>query len=192
LPDSAIGYLDEGKEYTTFPHIASKCEYLLYSIFKEKNIDDKLDSLKSSIVTRFPHTKAANFVRAEKGLEPVIVIEDTLKHLYNQASDYVIDEEYEKADKVFTELIDRSIGYDIYPQVLLSAAYLNENYTLDRDKALQYYAILKKDHWKKSEGIYAKNKLRTSDEPIEKVEVKEEVVELDEFEKWRLMDRRVR
>ena len=191
LNDSSFTYLDKGKEYTQFPHISSKCEYLLMDQYRERNFGSKADSIENFILSTYPKTRAANFIRERKGLEKFEVVEDTLTYIYNKASDHIISEEYEEADKLLAELIKKSRGESIHPKVLLSAAVLNENYLLNSDKAIEYYSLLKKDYYKKSEGIFAKNKLRLSDEPIEKAKVIEEAKQLDEFEMWQLMDRRV-
>ncbi len=192
LNDSSFEYIDRGKVYTKFPHIASKCEYLLIDQYRDMGLSGKADSVETLILENYPKTRAANFIRVKKSLEPIEIIEDTLTYMYNQASDFIISEEYEKADKLFDLLIKKSRGESIFPKVVLSAAVLNENYLGNKEKSIDYYSLLKKDYYKKSEGIFAANKLRESNEPIEKIKEVVEEVELDEFEKWQLMDRRVK
>ncbi|MBN1970009.1 MAG: tetratricopeptide repeat protein [Candidatus Delongbacteria bacterium] len=188
-PDSAIRYLKGGSNYDDYPHYSSRCLLLLAEL--ENSNKNVSDSLKNIILEKYPRTLAANRIRIEQNLPTIDFIEDTLSYLFDLASESILKDEFEMADSLLTKLMFKSQDHEIYPKVVLSLALLNEMYIHNGEKALNCYNILKRDFPRDSEGLFAINKLRADDEPVKEIEATKENRILDEFEIWKLMDRRL-
>jgi tetratricopeptide (TPR) repeat protein len=155
---------------------------LLTDSVKYKNFED-------SLLTKYPETAGANYIRLMRGIEPVAVIEDSAKYFFNIASGKFIDSLYQEAA---AEYLDISKKYDkspLSPKIMQAAALIYENYLKDYDKAAEIYSEIKEKYSQSEYGRFAARKLKKDGEEIRKEVIKEEKV-ISEADKWYLMDRR--
>ena len=196
FPDSSIVYFNKVKNEHTYPHMASRAYLLEAYVYKDIYDDNiKFKTYIDSIFMLYPHTKVSNHIREMRGLEKVIVIEDTATFLYNKASESFLDSNFVEAYNSYMDIVNKFGDSDISSKVLKSAAILQEDYIKNKELAKELYQRLKKDYARSIEAKFASKKLRkpneikitTKDDDEKKIEEEKKMSTQD---KWYLMDRR--
>ena len=215
--DSSVVYLEKVKNMKKYPHMASRAylieAYIYKDIYEDKAI---FENYLDSVFMMYPSTKVSNHIREIRGIEKVIVIEDTASYLYNKASQDFLDSNYAEAFIKYLDIVDRFSESSIAPKVLKSAAILQEDYIGDtklekelaKKEAKKIYKRLSLDYEKSIEARFAQKKLRDPEESTvaannnsgEVAKEKEEVTSnkdsktdkknLSTQDRWYLMDRR--
>jgi outer membrane protein assembly factor BamD (BamD/ComL family) len=181
--DTAKVLFKELAEEKEFPHKASMA--MLRIVFSE---GDGAGDLEDSILSKYPYTASANFVRSKRGLEPVEIIEDSARYLFNISSQKFIDSLYTEA---YDEYFDMGIKFEkspLAPKILNAAGLIAENYLKDFEKAAKAYEILKEKYSATPQGRFASLKLQKEGE--KPAIQKEPEQKLSDSEVWYLMDRR--
>jgi TolA-binding protein len=183
LKDTAKVIFNElSKEYL-FPHKASKA--LLTLIISDST---QYSQYEDTLLTRYPITSSANYIRMKRGLEPVMIIEDSAKYLFNISSQKFIDSLYTEA---MNEYLDIGIKFNrspLAPGILQAAGMIAENYIRNYEKAAEIYTVLLDKYPATNPGKFASKKLKKDGDKIEKVQKVEE--KISDTEIWYQMDRR--
>ncbi|MDY0017545.1 MAG: tetratricopeptide repeat protein [Candidatus Delongbacteria bacterium] len=184
LQDTALVLFEELSKEENYPHKASRAllSLLLADSSRYKNLSD-------SILQKYPETAGANYIRIKRGLEPVEVVEDSARYLFNISSGKFIDSLYQEAADDYLKIARKYEDSPLSPQILQAAAMIEENKLKNYEKAAEIYTELKEKYPQSPYGRFASKKLVSEGESVKKEE-KTEVKVLSESDKWYLMDRR--
>ena len=181
--DTAKVLFGELSKENQFPHKASKA--MLSLIISDSA---RYSSYEDSLLTDYPNTAGANYIRIKRGIEPVTIIEDSAKYLFNISSQKFLDSLYYEAMNEYIDIGTRFDKSPVSPKIIQAAGLIAENYLKDNKKAAEIYTILKEKYPSTTFGRFAAQKLRAEGESTEKV--KKEKEKIPETEKWYQMDRR--
>jgi tetratricopeptide (TPR) repeat protein len=181
--DTALVLYRELASESSFPHKASIA--MIRLIFSEDSLSTGLED---SLLAKYPFTAGANFVRSQRGIEPVLVIEDSARYLFNISSQKFLDSLYIDAFNEYSEIGTKFDKSPLAPKILNAAGLIAEKYLNDNEKAAQIYSVLKEKYPSTPQGRFADQKLAKEGEtaPVRK----EPEQKVSESEKWYLMDRR--
>jgi len=183
LTDTAKVLFKEVSKESLFPHKASKA--MLNLIVSDSALFSELED---SLLLKYPETESANYIRRKRGIEPVVIIEDSAKYLFNISSQKFLDSLYTEA---MTEYFEIGMKYESSPlsaKILQAAGMIAENYLKDYAKAVEIYTALKEKHPNTAYGKFAANKLKKDGEKADEVQKTEE--KIPDTDKWYMMDRR--
>ncbi len=186
LTDSAKAIYRDIAYEREFPHTASLA---MLRVFLADSI--RHHDLKDSIISLYPYTESANYIRSLRNIEPVTVITDSAKYFFDMASQKFLDSLYSEAVEEYTNIALRFNKSPKAPFILQAAGMIAENKLADYERAAELFSLLKEKFPTTEEGRYASRKLREDGAAVSKEE--EEPVKKQDVtgsELWYLMDRR--
>lgn len=183
MKDTARVLFKELSKETLYPHKASKAMLSLI-------ISDSLHfyQFEDSLLEKFPNTSGANYIRIKRGIEPVIIIEDSARFFFNISSQKFIDSLYTDAMNEYIDIGSKFDKSPLTPKILQAAGMIAENYLKDYNKAAEIYGMIKEKYSSTTQGKFAAQKLRKEGDKTENSQKPEE--RISDTEKWYLMDRR--
>ncbi|MFO7809756.1 MAG: tetratricopeptide repeat protein [Candidatus Delongbacteria bacterium] len=187
LKDSALVYYRDLSKEKLFPHIASRS--MLRLVLADSS---RYSDMKDSLIALYPKTQAANFVRRQKGLDPVTIIQDSANYFFNAASQKFVDSLYSEAVDDYLDIASRFPSSSSVPKILRAAGMTAEFKLKDNEKAKEIYTMLHDKYPDTEHGRFAKIKISDKDEIAEQdiSEQEDETDVMSDSDRWYMMDRR--
>ncbi len=185
LTDTAMVLFEELSKEKKYPHKASKA---LMSLIITDSL--KYKTLEDTLLEKYPETAGANFIRSLRGIEPVLVIEDSAGHFFNISSGKFLDSLYHEAAEEYLQIARKYNKSPLSPKILQAAALIAENYLRDYPKAAEIYSEIKDIYPQSVYARFASQKLRQEGGgPVGK-ETAAKTKILSDADRWYMMDRR--
>jgi tetratricopeptide (TPR) repeat protein len=143
IEDSAIVYLEYIAEGDTSAYRKPRAMYMLSTLYRNKNENEKADNLLKKIIAEFPKTELANEARNILGLELIEIETDSAELIYKSAVADIYSEKYPDAVGKLKDIFTNYVQSKVAPKSLYTLGWLYENHFKNKDSAYYYYKFLK-------------------------------------------------
>jgi TolA-binding protein len=143
IDDSAIVYLEYLVTEDTSSYRKPRAMYMLSTLYRGKQQDDKANLLLNDIINEFPKTELANESRKILGLSLIEIETDSAEFIYKNAVSNINSGNYPEAIVNLKEIFVDYVQSKVAPKSLFTLGWIYEHHYLNKDSAYYFYKFLK-------------------------------------------------